>query len=107
MVLWGRHPLCPVMRLWLGVLNVHFLGDLEARPERSISPSIPIWISSDFEFFILFLDPGGRGASGMDPARSGDRFAQMVVNIGALGVDVDAFLRHRLKVNNMKFKHVF
>ena len=34
----------------------------------------------------------------MDPARSGDQFAQIIVKIGALGVEFEVFLRRRLKI---------
>ena len=40
----------------------------------------------------------------MDPARSGDQFALDIVKIGALELDVDAFLRHCLKTSTIQFK---
>ena len=61
--------------------------------------SLPIWISSEFSFLFNFWIRGAWGASGMDPARSGDRFAQIIVKIGALGVEFEVFLRRRLKID--------
>ena len=60
-------------------------------PLGSWCPPLPIWISSESLFLLFVVDPGGRDASGMDPAPLGDRFAQMIVKIGALRCDFDVF----------------
>ena len=41
----------------------------------------------------------------MDPARSGDRFAPIIVKIGALHGDVDVFSRRRLKIDTSNSKN--